>query len=450
MNCVGHIQHGLWTHPRDRSSEYTTIGYWQHLARTAERGLFDGIFLADIVGVYDVQEGSRDPSLRHAVQTPINDPFLVVPVMAAVTEHLGFGVTANATYEPPYLLARRFSTLDHLTGGRAGWNIVTGYLDSAAKAMGLSEQVKHDDRYESAEEYLEVIYNLLEGSWDDDAVVRDRAGRVYTRPEKVRAVRHEGKRFRLDAIHLSEPSPQRTPVLFQAGASSRGRDFAARHAECVFLAGPTNDHTRRTVADTRARAAAQGRGRDDLLFFLSRTAVVGRTRAEAEEKFAEYRRYASYEGALAHFAASTGIDFSGYDPDEPLRYEKNDAINSMLESVTIDSDETWTLRKIFGPRGLGSRNPPLVGSAEEVADELIRIVEETDIDGFNLSRVVTPEGLEDFVDLVVPILQERGAYKREYAPGTFREKLFGPGRARLPQSHPAARFRPRPAAIAAE
>jgi FMN-dependent oxidoreductase (nitrilotriacetate monooxygenase family) len=441
MNCVGHIQHGMWTHPRDRSGEYNTIRYWQDLARAAERGLFDGIFLADIVGLYDVYRGSGAPSLLNAVQVPVNDPTLVVPVMAAVTEHLAFGVTANLTYEPPYLFARRMSTLDHLTNGRVGWNIVTGYLDSAARGMGLTSQIGHDDRYDAADEYLEVVYRLWEESWADDAVARDRTAGIYARPERVRPIRHEGRHFRLDAIHLSEPSRQRTPVLYQAGASSRGRDFAAAHAECVFLAGPTLDHARRTVADTRSRAAARGRDPGDLLFFLSRAVVVGRTRAEAEEKFAEYRRYASYEGALAHFSASVGIDFAGRDPDEPLRHEKTDAIASMLESVTIDSSETWTLRKIFGPRGLGSRNPPLIGSAEEIADALIAIVDETDIDGFNLSRVVTPEGLEDFIDLVVPILQERGAFKREYAPGTYREKLFGQGRARLPESHPAAAFR---------
>ena len=146
MNCVGHIQHGMWTHPRDRSTAYNTIEYWQDLARLAERGKFDGIFLADIVGVYDVYRGGPAPSIVDAVQIPVNDPMMVVPIMAAVTEHIGFGVTANLTYEPPYLFARRMSTLDHLTRGRVGWNIVTGYLDSAARGMGLAAQPDHDGR----------------------------------------------------------------------------------------------------------------------------------------------------------------------------------------------------------------------------------------------------------------------------------------------------------------
>jgi FMN-dependent oxidoreductase (nitrilotriacetate monooxygenase family) len=441
MNCVGHIQQGMWAHPRDRSTAYNTLEYWQDLARTAERGKFDGIFLADIVGVYDVYKGSPDPSIAHAVQVPVNDPLLVVPAMAAVTRHIGFGVTCNLTYEPPYLFARRMSTLDHLTRGRIGWNIVTGYLDSAARGMGLAKQAKHDDRYETAEEYMEVVYKLWEGSWEDDAVLHDRERGIYADPRKVHRVQHTGQHYRVDAIHLSEPSPQRTPVLYQAGASPRGKDFAAKHAECVFLAGPTKENTRTTVTDLRRRAEAQGRDPADILVFLGRAVVVGRTRKEAEEKYEEYHRYASIEGALSHFSSITGVDFSRYDPDEPLRHEENDATNSILRAFTVDSSETWTLRKIFGEKGLGSRNEPLIGSAEEVADELQSWVVDTDIDGFNLSRVVTPEGLEDFVDLVVPLLQERGIYKRDYAEGTLREKLFGRGRARLARSHPGASFR---------
>src|SRR5712671_2860060 len=411
MNCVGHIQHGMWTHPRDHSTEYNTIEYWQGLARLAERGKCDGIFLADIVGVYDVYRGGPAPSIVDAVQIPVNDPMMVVPVMAAVTEHIGFGVTANLTYEPPYLFARRMSTLDHLTSGRIGWNIVTGYLDSAARGMGLAAQPDHDGRYEVAEEYMSVVYKLWEASWEDGAVLRDKANRIFADPAKIHRVRHQGRHYQVDAIHLAEPSPQRTPVLYQAGSSTRGRQFAATHAECVFVFGADKRITRDLVADVRARAAALGRDPRDILIFYNRAAVVGRTRREAEEKYREYHEHASIEGALAHFSSSTGIDFSRYEPDEPIRYVQDDAVNSAV-----------------------------VGSAEEVADDLIAWVEETDIDGFNLSRIVTPESLEDFVDLVVPILQERGAYKRDYLPGTLREKLFGRSRL-LPPSHPAAAHR---------
>ena len=168
--------------------------------------------------------------VRGAVQVPVNDPTLIVPAMAAVTSHLGFGVTCNLTYEQPFLFARRMSTLDHLTGGRIGWNIVTGYLDSAARAIGIDGQMAHDDRYDLADEYMSLVYKLWEGSWDDDAVLADRAGGVYADPSKVRVIHHQGKQYKVDAMHLCAPSPQRTPVLYQAGASDRGR--ALRRDPC--------------------------------------------------------------------------------------------------------------------------------------------------------------------------------------------------------------------------
>ncbi|VFT63156.1 putative monooxygenase, DszA family protein [Pseudomonas aeruginosa] len=211
MNCVGHINHGLWTHPRDRSSDYRKLRHWTELARLLERGLFDGLFIADILGVYDVYQGGIEVTAREAVQLPVNDPLMLVSAMAGVTEHLGFGVTANLTYEAPYPFARRLSTLDHLSDGRIGWNIVTGYLESAAKAMGQSAQIEHDRRYDRADEYLEVLYKLWEGSWEDDAVLADRQRRVYARPEKIHKIRHHGEFYQVEGYHLAEPSPQRTP-----------------------------------------------------------------------------------------------------------------------------------------------------------------------------------------------------------------------------------------------
>jgi FMN-dependent oxidoreductase (nitrilotriacetate monooxygenase family) len=282
-------------------------------------------------------------------------------------------------------------------------------------------------------------------------VLRDRANRVVADPKKIHRIGHFGRHYQVDAIHLSEPSPQRTPVLYQAGASARGREFAARHAECVFVSGPDKENTRHLVDDLRRRAVQHGRAPTDIAVFLGRTAVVGRTRKQAEDKYQEYHRHVSIEGALAHFSSATGIDLSRYELDEPIRYEKNNALNSAVEAITRLSREPWTLRRIIGQMGLGSRTAPIIGSADEVADELISWVRETDVDGFNLSRIVTPESLEDFVDLVVPILQERGVYKREYARGPLREKLFG--HARLADTHPGAlhrRLPPGPKRSAAE
>ena len=442
MNCVGHQSPGLWALPRDRSASYTDLAYWTALARTLERGRFDGIFLADVLGIYDVYGGSPDAALRHAVQVPVNDPLLLIPAMAAATEHLGFGVTCTLSYEPPYTLARRMSTLDHLTRGRAGWNIVTGYLDSAAAGMGLGVQARHDQRYEIAEEYMEVVYKLWEGSWEDDAVLRDRARRIFADPAKIHRIKHDGQFYRVDAIHLCEPSLQRTPVLYQAGASTRGRAFAAAHAECVFINGPSPQVVAALVADLRRRAAANGRDPAELLIFTLATVITGKSEAEARAKHAEYRRYADPEAALALFSGWTGVDFSRFRPDDELRYIETEATRSSLASFTADDpNRVWTVRELAEHVAIGGRGPLFVGSPEQIADTLTEWVEATDIDGFNLAYAVTPESFEDFVDLVVPELTRRGVYKREYRPGTLREKLFGPGRARLAPPHPAVQYR---------
>jgi alkanesulfonate monooxygenase len=441
MNTVGHQSPGLWSHPRDRSAHYTDLDYWTSLAKALERGKFDGIFLADVLGLYDVYGGSADAALRHAVQVPVGDPVLLIPAMAAVTEHLGFGVTCTLSYEPPYPLARRMSTLDHLTRGRAGWNIVTGYLDSAATGMGLARQPRHDQRYEIADEYMEVMYKLWEGSWEDGAAVRDPARRMFADPDKIHRVEHHGEFYRVDAIHLSEPSPQRTPLLYQAGASTRGRAFAAKHAECVFINGPTPQTIAPQVADLRRRAVENGRAAEDLLIFTLCTVITGRTAAEAQAKHAEYRRYADPEAALALFSGWTGVDFAKYRPEDELRYIETEAMRSALESFTsADPDRVWTVRELAEHVAIGGRGPLFVGSPEQIADTLISWVETTGIDGFNLAYAVTPESFEDFVELVVPELQRRGAYKRDYAPGTYRDKLFAAG-PRLKATHPAARYR---------
>ncbi|WP_321845684.1 LLM class flavin-dependent oxidoreductase [Paraburkholderia bannensis] len=437
MNCVGHINHGLWTHPRDRSADYRKIAYWTDLARTLERGLFDGLFLADIVGVYDVYQRNVDVTLRESIQLPVNDPTLLVPAMAAVTQHLGFGVTVNLTYEAPYLLARRFSTLDHLTQGRIGWNIVTGYLDSAARAMGVSEQLPHDERYERADEYLDVLYKLWEGSWEGDAVLRDKAARVYADPAKVHRVQHAGRYYNVDGYHLAEPSPQRTPVLFQAGSSGRGQRFAARHAECVFISPPNRAVGRETVRALREQLVRAGRRPDDVKVFVGAAVVTGATEREAQEKYADYRRYASREAGLAHFAASTGIDYAQYDLDEPVDYTPGNAIESATRTA---KQHGWTRRALLEMFELGGRYPAIVGTPAQVADELQAWVDEADVDGFNLSRTVVPESYEDFVDLIVPELQNRGLYKTAYEEGTLRQKLFSAGDT-LPQRHAGASFR---------
>jgi FMN-dependent oxidoreductase (nitrilotriacetate monooxygenase family) len=424
MNCIGHINHGLWTHPRDRSTEFNTLAYWTELAKTLENGLFDTIFIADITGVYDVYQHSVDLTLKECVQLPVNDPAIIISAMAAVTEHLGFGVTANLTYEPPYLLARRFSTLDHLTGGRVGWNIVTGYLESAAKAIGLENQVPHDRRYDQAEEYLQLMYKLWEGSWEPGSVIRDRQRRIYADPARVHKIHHAGEFYRSEGYHLCEPSPQRTPLLFQAGTSDKGITFAGRHAECSFISGGSPGKTREQVNRLRRAAVDAGRQPDDIRLYIGVNVVVAATEAEAKSKHQEYLRYASPEAGLVHYSSTTGIDLARYELDEPIGYAETQAIDSVTRRFR---ESPITRRQLLEQHALGGRYPTLVGDPVQIADALESLVDETGIDGFNLARIVTPESYEDFATYVVP-------------EGTIREKLFA-AEPWLPGRHPGARLR---------
>jgi alkanesulfonate monooxygenase len=424
MNCVGHINHGLWAHPRDRSQDYTRLDYWTSLARTLEGGLFDAVFIADIVGVYDVYQDSIDLTARESIQLPVNEPTLLVPAMAAVTRNLGFGVTVNTSVEHPYTFARRFSTLDHLTQGRVGWNIVTGYLDSAARAVGQDAMSEHDTRYDRADDYLDLCTKLWETSWDDDAVRRDRAARVYADPAKIHAIRHEGPYYQSSGYHLAEPSPQRTPVLFQAGTSGRGKVFAAEHAECVFISAPDKATARATARSLRAAVVAAGRREDDIKILVGISVVTGATAAEAEARLSDYLAYASPEAGLAHFAAGSGIDFSRYGLDEAIPYGPTNAIQSTTQ---IARQRGFTKRQLLEQLRLGGRYPLVTGDGPAVAAELESWMVEGEIDGFNLTRTVVPECWEDFVAFVVPALQERGIHKTAYREGALRHKLFGRG-----------------------
>jgi len=435
MNTPGHQSNGLWRHPRDRSHQYTSLSYWQDLARTLERGLFDGIFLADVTGVYDVYGGSPDTALRACVQVPTNDPFTVVPAMAAVTEHLGFGVTGSIPYLHPYSFARLMSSLDHLTKGRIGWNVVTGYLNSAAKGIGSVQQTAHDTRYDIADEFMAVVYKLWEGSWEDGAVVRDAANAVYTDPAKVHRVVHDGTYYALDAIHLCEPSPQRTPVIYQAGTSPKGQSFAASHAECVFVA----NHSKRTVAQyvtaLREQAARQGRDPAGVKIFSMLAVVTADTDRAAQAKFDDYHRYGIREGALTLISGWTGLDMSSLRPEDRIENMESDSIRAIAESLCAKSVGEWADHLL-----VGGAAPVIVGAPATVVDEMERWMDETGVDGFNLSYTVLPECVTDFVDLIVPEMQRRGIYKTRYAPGTLREKLSGNG-PRLKSPHPAASHR---------
>lgn len=442
MNCVAHQSSGMWRHPEDQAWRYKDLTYWTELAKLLERGTFDGIFIADVLGTYDVYGGSNEAAIRHGAQVPVNDPVLLVSAMALVTENLGFGITAGTAYEHPYPFARRMSTLDHLTNGRVGWNVVTGYLPSAARNMGHDDQLQHDDRYDHADEYLEVLYKLWEGSWEDDAVVRDRESGVFTDPAKVHEIGHKGKHFTVPGIHLSEPSPQRTPVIYQAGASKRGISFAAENAEAIFVAASTKEGLKATVSKLRDALEAAGRDRYSARIYTLLTIITDETSEKAQAKFDDFLQYASDEGALVFMSGWMGVDLSKYDLDEPIGNVDSNAIQSAVANFQRPNAEggEWTVRDIGRNGAIGGLGPYIVGSPSEVADTLQEWVEDTDVDGFNLAYAITPGTFEDVVEFIIPELRKRGAYPEEYAPGTLRNKLHGAGD-RLPQTHRGARYK---------
>ncbi len=438
MNCVSHIQHGMWPRGDTRQLEFNRPEPWVDLARLLEKGGFDALFLADVIGLYDIYQGSAETAIREAVQVPSNDPAPLIPAMAEATEHLGFAMTSSVLQAHPFSFARQMSTLDHLTGGRVAWNIVTSYLPNAGTNLGLGGLPPHDERYRRAEEYLDVTYKLWEGSWEEDAVLRDTAAGIYADPAKVHAIDHKGEYYDVAGPHLCEPSPQRTPLLFQAGSSERGRDFAAKHAECVFMLVSLRNlqSTTSMVADIRARAERQGRRREDLLFFQGVTPVVGGTEAEANAKEAEFVEQSSVEAGLVHMSGSVGVDLGAVDLDTPLASLESDAMQGVIKGLIESApDKSLTFRDLVRSRASGRF---LTGTPEQIADRL-EAFHEAGVDGFNIIYAVTPGTFADFIDGVVPELRRRGLLPEEYAPGTLREKLFGS--ARLPASHPGAAYR---------
>ena len=442
MTCVGHQSFDLWRHPRSRATEYNTIKYWTDLAQILEKGFFDGVFLADVVGIYDIYKNSAAPAIEGGAQVPVNDPFMQISAMAAVTEHLGFGVTSAVTYEQPYTLARKYASLDHLTNGRVGFNVVTSYLPSAAECQGLETQIEHDTRYELAEEFLDVCYKLWEGSWEDGAVVKDREKGIYADPAKVHPIQHKGKYFSVPGAGLTEPSPQRTPVIFQAGASSRGQKFSGKHAEVVFIGALRPDLTRIITDRIRDRAEENGRGRDEIKVFAMLSIIVDETEEKAKAKYEEYRKYVNLESSQAIIGGWSGVDLSQFDEDEVLNYVKTESVQSFLTPFTLQAkDKQWTRKDIAEHCTIGGMGEVIVGDPQQVADELERWIDEGGLDGINLAYHVSPGSFEDFIEFVVPELQKRGRYRTSYEGETLRESLFGKGQTRVADSHPAAKYR---------
>jgi FMN-dependent oxidoreductase (nitrilotriacetate monooxygenase family) len=439
---------GQWKDPANTMTRgYLDPEYWVRLAQTCERGIFDSMFFADAPGVKDVYGGDHRMTAKSGMQFPGNDPTFLPPVMARETEHLGFIITFATNYFQPFHTARVFTTLDHMTGGRIGWNIVTGYMAAALK-NGMGEEMPHDERYDRADEYMEVVYKLWEQSWADDAVVLDAASSTYADPDKVRRIDHQGPYFSVAGPHHSEPSPQRTPLLAQAGGSARGSVFAATHAELVFMIATSIADARAATSHLREAAARAGRHPQAIKVMPEISWVVAETEQKAKAKFEHYLETADVDGALALLGGHTDTDFTGFDPAAPLKGQTSTGITTVTKIFDgIEGSEGWTFADLTDYLKLGYTSPTFVGTPAQIADTLEEWVDGSDIDGFVLTPIQAPGDIEDFVDMVVPELQRRGRVPTEYEGRTLRETVMGhPG---LAPDHPGYCDRATPGAGAA-
>ena len=436
MNTASHIVQGTWRLPGAGQTDFNSLQHWVDLAKLLERGRFDIIFFADVAGLYGDYRGGWRKYVESGLQVPANDPLVLVSALAAATEHLGIAVTSSVVQEHPFGFARRMSTLDHLSQGRVAWNIVTSYLENAFRNFGHDGLVAHDERYVWAEEYLEVALKLWEGSWDDGALVQDREAGIHAEYDKIHKIHHQGARYRVEGPHLVSPSPQRTPVLFQAGSSPVGREFAARNAEAVFIVAPTPEAAREQIEDTRRRAGVYGRRPEDLRFLPGLTFVVGSTEAEARRKAVELDEVIDWDGHIAHLSGSIGVDFGDYDLDDPIGVITTEGVQGIIESVRASVAGREPVVRDLGRLLAGANR--LVGTPEQIADAL-ETWQDAGIDGVNVINVTRPGTYEEFVEHVTPVLQERGLQRRQYEPGTLRHKIFGHDE--LVDTHPGRRYR---------
>jgi FMN-dependent oxidoreductase (nitrilotriacetate monooxygenase family) len=434
MNTNSHIHHGQWRRPDAGQVDFEDVDTWVNLAKLLEEAKFDGMFFADVTGLYGDADAPFDTYVREGLQIPSNDPTVLISALAVNTKHIGLAVTSNVMQSHPFQFARQISTLDHITRGRIAWNVVTGMQDNGARNFGLNRLVEHDARYDWAEEYIDVTYKLWEGSWDDDAVLKDRSG-AYSDVDRVHKIHHHSERYDVEGPHLVSPTPQRTPVLYQAGSSGAGRAFAARNAEAVFLMAPNPELAAQQISETRAQAESYGRKGEDIKFFQGVSFIIGDTEEEARAKEQEYLEYVSAEGYAAHTAL---VDPDGrvYPPETPI---------SQLQTNSARGEAEWLAKAITDREPVvadlirhRATRQTLVGTPEQIADGL-QEWKDAGVDGINVINWVIPGSFQEFADKVLPVLRERGLAKTEYQEGTLRKKLFGHDR--LPESHPGAKYR---------
>ena len=437
MNTSSHIMGGQWRRPEAQQHRFNELQLWIDLARQLEDAKFDAIFFADVVGLYGDYDGGWASLLKKGLQVPSNDPLILLSALATGTREIGLAATSSVIQSHPFQFARQMSTLDHISGGRVAWNIVTSVLENAHRNFNATELTKHDERYDWADEYVEAAYKLWEGSWEDDALLRDKATGVHADPEKVSKIYHRGPRYSIDGPHLAAPSPQRTPVLFQAGSSGRGQQFCAANAEATFTLAPSTEVAAKYTAAVREQAVAAGRHPDDVKFLQGMHFVVGGTEAEARRKADELEDSLDIEALLAHVGGGFGVDLGGLPLDTPLGDLETEGSQGHLTAIRASvRGGNPTLRDIALYRSRANR---VVGTPDQIADRLEQW-QDAGIDGINIINQTIPGSYTDFIDGVLPELRSRGLAQTGYAPGTLREKLFGAG-PRLNGRHPAAAFR---------
>lgn len=427
---VGHHL-AAWRHPDVDPTASTTLHALQNWARQAEAAKFDAVFFADNVGMSD---GPPDVITRNALPYPF-DPLLLQSALAIATERIGLVATVSTTYLPPYHLARKFATLDHLSGGRSAWNLVTSGSEFEAKAFGLPHQLEHAERYKIAHEYVKITKGLWD-SWEDDAFIHDKANNRFFDTEKLHRVAHNGPKFNVRGSLQAPRSPQGYPVLVQAGSSNDGQDLAAATAEVVFTAQQTVEDARAFYSSLKSRLPAYGRRADDLKIMPGISPFVGRSQQEAQEKFEQLQSLIDPVLGLGLLSAFLGnVDLSGYNVNDPFPNDLpvTEGWKSRQELFAkLAARENLSIRQLYERVASARGHWTLVGTAETIADQLEHWFKTGAADGFNVLAPILPDGLKDFAELVIPELQRRGLFRTEYSGRTLREHL---GLGRPP--HPA-------------
>ncbi|PUA19208.1 LLM class flavin-dependent oxidoreductase [Glaciimonas sp. PCH181] len=414
----------LWRHPASQSGGFLKLDYYTNIARTLERGKFDLLFFADRLAISTRFGGDHRYGVAHGDQDATRmDPLPILGALAAVTSHIGLGATRSTTYSQPYSLAREFSTLDHLSDGRASWNVVTSVNQGEADNFGLRETLGHDARYDRADEFLEVTHKLW-GSWGEDALLLEVNSGRYADPDLVSAIDHQGAHFTVRGPLNIPASPQRGPVIIQAGSSHRGQDFAARWAEVVFTIQPDLARMQRFYNDLKSRTPKFGRAPQDIKVLTAIMPFVGETIGEAEEKRAQHNALVDPIVGLSTLSSHMNVDFSAYPLDAPIGDLQVAGMQGLFSLIReISAEQKLTLADIGRLYATGVLVPQIVGTASDIADWMGHIIAEGGADGFVITPAHLPDGFDDFVDQVIPELQRRGQFRLEYEGATLRSYL---------------------------